>query len=268
MINAGIFFNWKENSWVEASSGSKVTITDWYEGRPSNDTEANSCLLFVPYERRFWDVNCWYSGACPVCRMTKVRGEVYFSIIMITIQDFQLRGVCESSSADVFYHFEYFIVLTLRLLYRAMSRSALKLSGFYYSNMIFSPEYKLWKIVDLKNRTLAFTNDTLDIPVGTHKWYFLDSYCNDPGQHWRTLNLHQAIEQPGSTVRDDPERSGSTVQDDPEQQGSTVQDDPYLFILGHFCCGDGSCIVSMNVCDNVNHCQVLLVLVSLLSCNL
>ena len=66
--------------------------------------------------------------------------------------------------------------------------------------MIFSTEHKLWKIVDLKNRTLAFTNDTLDIPVGTHKWYFLDSNCNDSGQHWRTLNLHQAIEQPGSTV--------------------------------------------------------------------
>ena len=120
VINAGIVFNWKENSWVEASSGNKVTITDWYEGRPSNDTEANSCLLFIPSHKQFWDVTCWYSGACPVCWMTKVRGGVFFSIIIITIQDFQLRGVCESSSADVFYHFEYFIVLTLKLQYRAI----------------------------------------------------------------------------------------------------------------------------------------------------
>ena len=79
-----------------------------------------------------------------------------------------------------------------------LSRSDNKLTGFYYSNIIFSPENKLWQIVDLKNRTLAYTNDSLDIPVGTYKWYFLDSYCNDPGQPWRTLNLHQAIEQPGT----------------------------------------------------------------------
>ena len=72
------------------------------------------------------------------------------------------------------------------------------MSGFYFSNMIFSLENRLWKIVDLNNRTLAFTNATLDIPMGTHRWYFLDSYCNDPGQLWRTLNLHQAIEQPGT----------------------------------------------------------------------
>ena len=71
-FSAGIFYSWRENSWVEAISRKKVTITDWFEGRPSNDTQTNSCLFFIPELRKFYDIDCWYSGFCPVCRMTKV----------------------------------------------------------------------------------------------------------------------------------------------------------------------------------------------------
>ena len=72
MFSAGIFYSWRENSWMEAIPRKKVTVTDWFEGRPSNDTQTNNCLFFIPELRKFYDIDCWYSGFCPVCRMTKV----------------------------------------------------------------------------------------------------------------------------------------------------------------------------------------------------
>ena len=53
-------------------------------------------------------------------------------------------------------------------------------------------------------------------------WYFLDVACTDPGEEVlsRKLNLHQAVKQPGN-----------------------------------FCCDNGACIGSGQVCDNVRNCE-------------
>ena len=64
--------------------------------------------------------------------------------------------------------------------------------------MIYIENNKTWEILDLNNITLAFTNDTDDLPVGLHSWYFLDVPCTDPGVLSRKLNLHQAVKQPGN----------------------------------------------------------------------
>ena len=48
----------------------------------------------------------------------------------------------------------------------------------------------------------------------------MDSGCSDPGKNYCALNLHLDVEQPGN-----------------------------------FCCGDGTCISSELVCDNVAHCS-------------
>ena len=111
--------------------------------------------------------------------------------------------------------------------------------GYIQSKMIYVESSRMWKIVDVStNKTLAFTNDTTDLPVGLNRWYFLDVECTDSQDvPWRRLNLHVKVEQPG-----------------------------------HFCCDTGECIRivinisllvcfnsassrSWQVCDNVKHCE-------------
>ena len=63
--------------------------------------------------------------------------------------------------------------------------------------MRFSSKKKIWEIVDMSNVSLAFYNETSDFPFGSRRWYFLDNNCTDPAKPWRTLNLHEATDQPG-----------------------------------------------------------------------
>ena len=69
--------------------------------------------------------------------------------------------------------------------------------GLVSSTMRFSSPKKIWEIVDMSDAILAIYNETSDFPLGRRRWYFLDSNCTDPGQPWRTLNLHEATDQPG-----------------------------------------------------------------------
>ena len=69
--------------------------------------------------------------------------------------------------------------------------------GHISSKMLYFTEKKHWEIVDMANNTLAFTNGSTEFPLGARSWYFLDSNCTDSDQTYRTLNLHQALPQPG-----------------------------------------------------------------------
>ena len=110
------------------------------------------------------------------------------------------------------------------------------LKGIISSKMRRSFQKNQWEILDMEDRTLAHTNGSYEFPVGTHKWYFAEGTCTDPGQPWRTLNFHEALPQPGP--------------------GQTFGGFPYFLLpSGHFCCDDGICIESINVCDNVKNCQ-------------
>ena len=97
-----------------------------------------------------------------------------------------------------------------------------ELIGYIQSKMIYVESSQLWKIVDVfTNKTLAYTNDTTELPVGLHRWYFLDVECTDSQDvPWRRLNLHVKVDQPG-----------------------------------HFCCDTGECIriiinITLLVCFN------------------
>ena len=41
---------------------------------------------------------------------------------------------------------------------------------------------------------IAYTNDTQDYPIGTHKWHFENFMCTDPAQRFRKMNLHNCKE--------------------------------------------------------------------------
>ena len=124
-----------------------------------------------------------------------------------------MRGLCKNSKIDVYY--------TLLVLRDNATLYERRLLGFKQTNMTFSPEQERWNIVNLVDgKVLAFTNSSHDFPFGSHRWFFTDSSCSDPGQPWRTLNLQQKVKQPGK-----------------------------------FCCDDGYCIDSEKRCDGNNHCQ-------------
>ena len=143
---------------------------------------------------KFTDEIC--SGlTCPVCELT------VFPI------KFMMRGVCLNSSVD-----KYFVMLDSSLF-----------TGFIYSKIKFSSNNKRWEIVRITNeyQVLAYMDKSDEhFPTGTHHWYFEDVECTDPGEKWRSLNLHMDVKKPEN-----------------------------------FCCHDGTCIPSELVCNNFADCE-------------
>ena len=91
--------------------------------------------------------------------------------------------------------------------------------GYMNTKIEYSSISLQWEFKKVNNsEVIAVTNDTKEMPIGVHKWYF-SSKCHDPGKPWRLLNLHRDV-----------------------------------LLPGHFCCGDGHCIQSELVCDSIPHC--------------
>ena len=55
----------------------------------------------------------------------------------------------------------------------------------------------------VNNRTMAYANDTLDYPIGSHRWYFTDGNCREKNEKWRKDDPHLAVQQPGYFCCDD-----------------------------------------------------------------
>ena len=72
-----------------------------------------------------------------------------------------------------------------------------------------------------ESQVLAYMDQSDEhFPTGTHHWYFEDVECTDPGQQWRSLNLHMDVKKPEN-----------------------------------FCCHDGTCISSELVCNKFADCE-------------
>ena len=143
---------------------------------------------------KFKDEQC-NAVTCPLCEFQE------FPV------SFMLRGVCLESQVD-----KYFVLL-----------DSDELLGLLHTKMIFSQQNQRWEIVKRLDDTevLAFLDETDEyFPSGTHRWYFVDTACTDPGQDWRSLNLHLDVEKPGK-----------------------------------FCCDDGACVLSELVCNNFADCE-------------
>ena len=72
IISAGIMWTEAAQAWSEVTTGRKISVENWYQGRPSNNTEADNCLFVINYDRTFYDTACTFSELCPVCKITKV----------------------------------------------------------------------------------------------------------------------------------------------------------------------------------------------------
>ena len=101
--------------------------------------------------------------------------------------------------------------------------SATTLLGYTQTSVTWSVSRSRWEIVFSLNQTLlAFTNTTREFPIGTHPWYFINNVpcTHNTSVSWRLLLLHPSVDQPG-----------------------------------HFCCSDGTCLSSEQVCDHNQHCE-------------
>ena len=76
LISAGLMWSQPAQAWSEVSTGGLMTVENWYQGRPSNDTTADDCLFILTHDQTFYDTSCLFSELCPVCRITKV-GKVW-----------------------------------------------------------------------------------------------------------------------------------------------------------------------------------------------
>ena len=183
----------REGSFLSVlSPGLEMAWQDWEEGQPNDWGGREDCVVYRSREEDLRDVPCQSNDVAVVCQ---VPGNT----------EYLLRGVCLDSPADSFY----------------VVQDSQDLLGFIQTNMILNKARRRWEIQFSKNNSLiAFTNETLELPVGQHQWHFEKKDCHDEGKPSRSLNLHISLPQPG-----------------------------------WFCCSDGACIDSELVCDNKYDCR-------------
>ena len=186
----------REGSFVsvlkEGGEGEEMAWQDWEEGQPNDWGGEEDCVVYKAQEETLRDVSCQSNDVAVTCKVPENT-------------EYMLRGVCIDSPADSFY----------------VVRDSLDLLGFTQTNLILNKNRRRWEIQFTKNNSvIAFMNETLELPVGQHQWHFEKNHCQDKGKHFRSLNFHISVPQPG-----------------------------------RFCCSDGSCIDSELVCDNKNDCQ-------------
>lgn len=184
----------EEGKFVNINTGEEMTWDNWEHGQP-NDIGSEDCSVQVATVTDY-DQPCTFTF-CPIC-------------VVKESPKFQLRGACEDSHVDIHY--------LLQLGGGPVARK--ELLGYTQTKMTRSAEDKRWNIVNLVDeRILAFTNDTEDFPISSHRWFFTDERCRDPSEQWRLMSLQQASVQPGQ-----------------------------------FCCDDGLCVPSEMRCDGDRQC--------------
>ena len=97
----------------------------------------------------------------------------------------KLRGSCPEEGLDHNYQLTSFT-----------KNDRYVIRGLKFSNLEWDLETSSWRILNLRNKKMiAYTNDSNDYPLGTHKWVFPDGRCKDKSQNrYRRMNLHSCLE--------------------------------------------------------------------------
>ena len=164
-----------EGTWLDINTEEILAWDSWFEGEP-NDWNANEdCAVINLEKEKSFDIDC-DTEYCSICRVQEMTA-------------FHLRGACITTFIDRFY----------------ILKSPSRFLGYQQTTMFWAAENKRWEIVNMiSNETAAYTNETSEIPIGLHHWYFTDqSGCTDPDKEFRTLKFNVRVEQPGKFFCDD-----------------------------------------------------------------
>ena len=176
----------------------------WFPNEPNNYGGKEECVelktLSSTIEDSGWgmnDIGC-DKKKCPLCELP-------------SFQQLLLRGACYNQHVDTVY---YVFPIT------EGNKNSIELIGYTFSRISWNTQSKTWDLINTATNTIvATTNDTRVIPLGAHRWHFVDGKCNDGGINTlRLMNLHFSV-------------------------NNTM-----------FCCTDGLCVDWSLRCDNVPNC--------------
>ena len=178
----------QSGQWVDVNTGEPQLWQPWREGEPRADLHCSDFYL----QRDGLDSTPCTVEETPICQLRPNSPQLH------------LTGLCPHSRADRFYIIE----------------DSTRLFGLTGTSIIFSQGR--WQIVLTVDhqQIIAVLNSSVDFPLGKHSWYFQEGNCQDPGETFRSLNLHLEVPQPGQ-----------------------------------FCCDSGHCLDSDLVCNNYPDCQ-------------
>ena len=178
----------QSGQWVDVNTGEPQLWQPWREGEPRADLHCSDFYL----QRDGLDSTPCSVEETPICQLRPNSPQLH------------LTGLCPHSRADRFYIIE----------------DSTSLFGLTGTSIIFSQGR--WQIVLTVDhqQIIAVLNSSVDFPLGKHSWYFQEGNCQDPGETFRSLNLHLEVPQPGQ-----------------------------------FCCDSGHCLDSDLVCNNYPDCQ-------------
>ena len=112
---------------------------------------------------------CHVKVSCTICRF----GDKSTTL--------KLRGCCVKEELDLSYH-----------LTNGIRQERYVMRGMVSTELVWNMETLSWNFVNLRSKkVIAYTNDTDDYPLGTHKWTFTDGRCQDNNiVNYRSMNLH------------------------------------------------------------------------------
>ena len=156
----------KENKFVDLSSGQEMSWSHWGIGQPNGNTEQN-CVEVKTSNKCMNDVSC-LSKRCTVC-LIKNKPQLY------------LRGHCHEKDID---H-------TYIMMFDQKEYGKCFMKGWSLTDIIWNLKEQTWNLISKNNQMkIAYLNGSIDCPIGTHKWTYLDGGCHDTNIAKRSLNLH------------------------------------------------------------------------------
>ena len=165
VVLAGFTDMEKEGVFVDMNTGKEMQWNDWGDGQP-NDSGGEDCIALKDYGVMN-DKRCELK-MCTIC-------------VLKNSPVFNLRGSCPGENLD----------MTYTMMIDSRKDGRYEILGLSTTKLIW--DEGRWIFLNmLTGGVIAFTEDTIDYPIGTHNWYFEDKKCSDPGEKWRKMNLHQA----------------------------------------------------------------------------
>ena len=156
----------QEGKFVDTITEEEMKWANWAKGMP-NGGKVENCIA-LNADGTMNDVTC-HGTKHTFCDLQRPK--------------LNLRGACLRENLDVNY------VMQLD----KINSSTYEIIGLKYSKLVRLEDK--WAFINSTKHMVAFTNDTIDYPLGTHRWYFTSQRCKEVVDKWRWMNLNSCKEQ-------------------------------------------------------------------------